>query len=87
MCIRDRFRVISSEHSHTPCVHISCDYCDSFEHDDSTCPLLSIPHRSEALVAFNRELCLHSLHKTNLSLGSSKPEAWSCDQFDVSCET
>ena len=35
------------------------------------------------MVAFNRELYLHSLLKTDLTLGSSTPEVGSCDDFDV----
>lgn len=68
---------ISYEHSHTPCALVSCDYCDSFGHDVDTCPLLGGPHRLGALVAFNREIYLQSLLKTDLR---------SYDDFDVRSE-
>ena len=37
----------------------------------------------KALVAYNMELYLYSLHKTNLSLGSPTPKVCSCEDFDV----
>ena len=43
---------ISYEYSHAPCVPISCDYCDVFDHDVNTCSLLGKSHRLEALAAF-----------------------------------
>ena len=46
-----------------------------------TCPLIARPHRLEALVAFNRELYLHSLLKTDLSLGPPILEVRSCEAF------
>jgi len=78
-----QIRGISYEHSHAPCTPISCDYCDYFDHDVNTSPLLSRPHRLEALVAFNREIHLLSLLKNDLSLGSSTPEVRSCEDFVV----
>ena len=69
---------ISYEHSHTSCVPVSCDYCDSFDHNVDTCPLFGIPHRLEALVAFNKEIYLQSLLKT---------DGRSCEDFDIRSET
>ena len=60
---------------HTPYVPTSYDYCDFFDHDVDICPQLGRPHILEALAALNRELYLRSLHKTDLSLGSSTPKA------------
>jgi len=57
----NQFEGISYAHYHTPCAYISCDYCDSFDHDVDTCPLLSRPYKLEALAAFNREIYLQSL--------------------------
>ena len=51
-----------------------------------TCPLLGRLHRLEALVALTKEVYLHSLLKTDLSLDSSIPKARSCDDFDVRSE-
>jgi len=51
-----QFGDISYEHDDTPCVPISCDYCDSLDHDVDSCPQLGRPHRLDALVTFNREL-------------------------------
>lgn len=91
MCVapldESQFGGISYEHSHIPCVSISCDYCDSFDHDIDSCSLLGRPHILVALATLNRELYLHSLLKTDLSLGSSTPKASSCDDFDVRSET
>ena len=47
---KSQFGVTSYEHSHTPCVPISCDYYDSFYYDVDTCPLLGRPHRLGSLV-------------------------------------
>ena len=73
--------------AYTLCVPISCNYHDSFDHDVDTCPLLGREYILEAFVAFNRDLYLHTLLKTNLSLDSSTPEARSCDDFNVRSET
>ena len=40
----NQFDGMSYEHSHTPCVPISYDYCASFDHDVDTYPLLGRPH-------------------------------------------
>jgi len=77
---------ICYEDSHTPCAPISCYYCDSFDHDVDTYPLLRRPHRLEALASFNREIYLQSLLNTDLSLGPPTPEARSCDEFDIRSE-
>ena len=83
---KSMFEGLSYAHSHARCVFISCDYCDSFDHVVDICPLLGRPHRLEALAAFNREIYLQSLLKTDLSLGSPTPETRSCDDFDVRSE-
>ena len=64
---KSQFEGISYEHSHTPSAPISYDYCYSFDHDVDTFPLLSRPHRLQALAAFNREFYLQSLLKIDLS--------------------
>ena len=84
---KSQFRRICYEHFHTPCGHVSCDYCDSFDHDVNTCPLLGRPHRLEALATLNRELYLHSSLQTNLSLGSFTSGVRSSEDFDVRSET
>ena len=71
---KSQFGGISYCHSHTPCAPISCDSFDSFGHDVDTCPLLSRPHRLDALAAFNRDIYLQSLLEKNLR---------SCEDFDI----
>ena len=80
---KSQFGGIFYAHSRIPCVHISCDYCDFFNHDVDICPLLGRPHRLEASASLNRELYLCSLLKIELSLGSPTLEVRSCDDFDV----
>jgi len=48
--------------------------------------LLGRPHILEALIAFNREIYLQSLLKTDLSLGSPIPKVRSFDDSDVRSE-
>ena len=79
----DQFGGISYEYSHTPYDLVLCDYCDSFDHDVDTCPLLGRPHRLETLASLNRELHLRCLLKIDLSLGFTILEARSCDDFDA----
>ena len=61
-----QFKGISYGHSHAPCESASYDYCDSFDHDVDTCPLLGRPHRLEALAAFNREIYLQFYSRLTL---------------------
>jgi len=77
---------VSYEHFYTPCVPISCDCYNSFDHNADSCPLLGRPHRLEALAALNRELYLYDLFNINLSLGSPTHVVGSCGDFDVRSE-
>jgi len=81
-----QFGGISYEHTHTPCVPVLSDCCNSFDHDVVSWPLLDRPHRLEALVAFHRELYLHNLLKTDPSLRSPTPEVRSCEDFGAGSE-
>ena len=67
-------RGVFYEHPHAPCVPISYDYCDSFDHDVNSCPLISRSHILGALASFNKKFYLHNLLKTDLTLASPTPE-------------